>query len=414
MIICRLGFFIIIIVVTIITYITSIYPKTIDSLQLQKQPTRNYKKLNSNEHETNNSYDIIKHNPSNQLSNQTIVDLVTQSNLPKDLISYKRIPFIQSIDLHRYQLLFDDFKKHQELYYLDTNHPIICCDFVGGGFGNKMRSLLSTLLLAIMTGRTLMFCNSPVMLEYFTYQFPIANINMNYTEMSNTTILIQHRNMILKYGLSYLPDHIRAILRNDFVVIQSLYDYFPSLLSNSWFKNQYGSMIEKAFNNNTNPNLLYYYILSEIIRPSKEIQRKVDQFSDQYFKYENIIGLHIRTGNTTNRQEKYAPFERVKPITLINEAIRIREEITLLKSTAKIFLMTDNPVLKASLSSKYDYFVTFSSSIAHSKYFSIQNQSPEVIDSLVEMYLLSQCRIIIKSSGSSFSDMSKLIGGHIN
>ncbi len=76
--------------------------------------------------------------------------------------------------------------------------------------------------------------------------------------------------------------------------------------------------------------------------------------------------------------------------------------------------MTDNPVLKASLSSKYDYFVTFSSSIAHSKYFSIQNQSPEVIDSLVEMYLLSQCRIIIKSSGSSFSDMSKLIGGHIN
>ncbi len=160
--------------------------------------------------------------------------------------------------------------------------------------------------------------------------------------MSNTTILIQHRNMILKYGLSYLPDHIRAILRNDFVVIQSLYDYFPSLLSNSWFKNQYGSMIEKAFNNNTNPNLLYYYILSEIIRPSKEIQRKVDQFSDQYFKYENIIGLHIRTGNTTNRQEKYAPFERVKPITLINEAIRIREEITLLKSTAKMYILLFN------------------------------------------------------------------------
>ena len=100
-------------------------------------------------------------------------------------------------------------------------------------------------------------CNSPVMLEYFTYQFPIANINMNCihchccsnnidTEMSNTTILIQHRKMILKYGPKYLPDHIHEILEYNNVVIQSLYDYFPSLLSNSWFKDQYGTIIQKG------------------------------------------------------------------------------------------------------------------------------------------------------------------------
>ena len=231
--------------------------------------------------------------------------------------------------------------------------------------------------------------------------------------------------MILKYGLNYLPDHIQAILGHDLVVIRSIYDYIPSLLSNSWFNNQYGTMIKKAFNNNFKPNLLYYYILSEIIRPSKEIQRKIDQFSDLHFKYENIIGLHIRTGNTTNRQEKYAPFERVKSITLINEAIHIREEIIQLNSTAKMylllfyikdhcrFLMTDNPVLKASLSAKYDYFITYNSLVSHSGSISIQKPSPKVIDSLVEMYLLSQCRIIIKTSGSTFSDMSKLIGRHI-
>ena len=230
----------------------------------------------------------------------------------------------------------------------------------------------------------------------------------------------------MKYGLNYLPDHIRAILGHDFVVIRSIYDYFPSLLNNSWFKSQYGAMIRKAFNNNIKPNLLYYYILSEIIRPSKEIQMKVDEFSDQHFKYENIIGLHIRTGNTTNRQEKYAPFESMKPITLINEAIHIREEIIQLNSTAKMyfvalynrdhcsFLMTDNPDLKEGLSSKYSYFIIYNSLVAHSESFSIQNQSPQVVDSLVEMYLLSQCRIIIKSSGSSFSNMSKLIGGHRN
>ena len=125
--------------------------------------------------------------------------------------------------------------------------------------------------------------------------------------------------MILKYGPKYLPDHIHEILEYNNVVIQSLYDYFPSLLSNSRFKNQYGTIIKKAFNNNFKPNLLYYYILSEIIRPSMDIQRKINQFSYRYFKYENIIGLHIRTGNTTNRQEKVAYFERVKPITLMKQ-----------------------------------------------------------------------------------------------
>ena len=191
--------------------------------------------------------------------------------------------------------------------------------------------------------------------------------------MSNTTILIQHRNLVLKYGLNYLPDHIQEILGYHFVVIQSLYDYFPSLLRHYWFKNQYGAMIKKAFNNNIKPNLLYYYILCEIIRPSKEIQSKVDQLSDQYFKYENIIGLHIRTGNTTNRQEKVTYFERVKPRTLINEAVHIREEIIQMNNTAKMymllfsfihhcrFLMTDNPALKAA----YHQNILISSHIIH-------------------------------------------------
>ena len=62
---------------------------------------------------------------------------------------------IQNEDLYRYQLLFDEFKKHQKHYYLDTNQNFICCDFVGEGFENKMRRLLSNILLAIMTERTL-------------------------------------------------------------------------------------------------------------------------------------------------------------------------------------------------------------------------------------------------------------------
>ena len=95
----------------------------------------------------------------------------------------------------------------------------------------------------------------------------------------------------------------------------------------------------------------------------------------------------------------------------MNETNHIREKITQLNSTAKMymplfyikdhcrFLMTDNPDLKASLSTKYAYFITYNSIVAHSGSVSIQKPSPKVIDSLVEMYLLSQCSLIIKSSG---------------
>ena len=64
MIICKLGFFIIIIVVTIISYIPSIPPETTDNLQFRKQPTRNFTKQNSNESNIrNNKYMDDRNDP---------------------------------------------------------------------------------------------------------------------------------------------------------------------------------------------------------------------------------------------------------------------------------------------------------------------------------------------------------------
>ena len=77
------------------------------------------------------------------------------------------------------------------------------------------------------------------------------------------------------------------------------------------------------------------------------------------FEFKNSFTMRIRL--LIRKEEKVAYFERVKPITLINEAIHIRKEITQLNSTAKMyillfniidhcrFLMTDNPDLKVSI-----------------------------------------------------------------
>ena len=74
--------------------------------------------------------------------------------------------------------------------------------------------------------------------------------------------------------------------------------------------------------------------------------------------------------------------------------------------------MTDNIDLKKGLSLKYPYILTYNSTIGHSEKKLIQGYSQVAADSLIEMYLLSKCDIIVKTYYSSFGDTAKLIGGH--
>ena len=74
--------------------------------------------------------------------------------------------------------------------------------------------------------------------------------------------------------------------------------------------------------------------------------------------------------------------------------------------------MTDNAQIKHDLSSKYPYILTFNSSIGHSEKELLHGYSKVAADSLIEMYLLSKCDIIVKTYYSSFGDTAQLIGGH--
>ena len=76
------------------------------------------------------------------------------------------------------------------------------------------------------------------------------------------------------------------------------------------------------------------------------------------------------------------------------------------------FLVTNNVEIKQVMSSKYPYILTYNSTIGHSEKKLIQGYSQVAADSLIEMYLLSKCDIIVKTYYSSFGDTAKLIGGH--
>ena len=60
----------------------------------------------------------------------------------------------------------------------------------------------------------------------------------------------------------------------------------------------------------------------------------------------------------------------------------------------------------------YPFILTYNSTIGHSQGVSLQKYSKVAADSLIEIYLLSKCDIIVKSEYSTFGDTAKLIGGN--
>ncbi len=75
-------------------------------------------------------------------------------------------------------------------------------------------------------------------------------------------------------------------------------------------------------------------------------------------------------------------------------------------------MVTDNVKLKKQLSSKYPFILTYNSTIGHSEKVAMKEYSQVAADSLIEMYLLSKCDIIVKTYYSTFGAVASLIGGH--
>ena len=103
----------------------------------------------------------------NKLDERILSQLIEKSPI-RNLVSY-RIPKLlycwlfpgHTEDAHsllpgEYENVVKEFKKHQQQYYNNTTVPSICFDASKNGFGNKIRGLLSTLTLSMVTGRVFM------------------------------------------------------------------------------------------------------------------------------------------------------------------------------------------------------------------------------------------------------------------
>ena len=126
-------------------------------------------------------------------------------------------------------------------------------------------------------------------------------------------------------------------------------------------------------------------------RPKKSLQAIIDTY-----RKPNCIGIHIRRGD--NRKAiAHCPLSEF--IKQMNEELRVDPNVC-------FFLATDDPSSEKRLQAEFPGKIT-----VHRKQ-SLDRNSPQAIrDAVIDLYSLANCRKLIGSYWSSFTDTAAEIGG---
>lgn len=144
--------------------------------------------------------------------------------------------------------------------------------------------------------------------------------------------------------------HAEFMLNQNSLSLQSVYDLIPSFSENVWFKTKYAQELKDlniTSNYSTYGNVIYYDLLTNYVKLSKQLEDQIDHFSNEFFVSDLLIGLQIRTGKMPDRTERGAAFYRVSPSRYINEALRIREGLLSINITSKMYIsifIVSNPL----------------------------------------------------------------------
>lgn len=220
--------------------------------------------------------------------------------------------------------------------------------------------------------------------------------------------------------------NVTSLFEYNNIIIKTIFDCLPCIARNDWFFQKYHDVLNELGQlplSDMYSNPFYYYLLTKIIIPSERIQKQVNNYSDMYFKNTNVIGLQLRTGIFPHRTEHVVGFLAVNHTHMIQEAKRLYYDVVSMNYSAIVyissisllfyrFIVTDNIDMKYNLSNSYPFMITYNSTLDHSDKISLKGYSQAATDSLIEMYLLSKCDMIVKTPHSSFGNTSQFIGGH--
>lgn len=325
------------------------------------------------------------------------------------------------------------------------NNGTTACSYIvwlsSNGLGNRMVSIASTFLYAVLTDRVLLvnfeadmdrlFCepfpnSSWILPKDFpydnrkrlqTYERLLKNSEANSSIQVSSSFLyvdLQHRHD--EHDKLFHSDLSQALLHKIPVLILKSDQYFvPSLFMTPSFKQELSKMFPEK-------ETVFHHLGHYLFHPSNEAWGLISRFYQAYLaKADERIGLQIRVFNTTK-----TPYQTVMDqILACTLKHKVLPEVDMRKSVnIPSKNVTSKAILVASLHSEYAenlramYWTkpTVTGEVigiyqpSHDEYQKF-NDNIQNMKAWVEIYLLSLCDVLVTSSQSTLGYVAQSLGG---
>ncbi|MED6216099.1 hypothetical protein PIB30_004585 [Stylosanthes scabra] len=303
------------------------------------------------------------------------------------------------------------------------------------GLGNRMISIASTFLYAVLTGRVLLVKFEPDMHGLFCEPFqettwilpknsPIWNYENVETYKSVLAKVDKARNLtmdklllpsVLFINLLYLrgyPERYfhcdvnqEALKKVDVLIVQSGHYFVPSLFMTPSFSLELNKMFPEK-------NAVFHHVGRYLFHPSNEVWGQITRFYDAYLaKADERIGLQVRVFKATPKQSVMDLLLSCVIRNKILPEIDTRNSASNAKNTnhiLKAVLVTSlYPEFAENLRTMYFRGATITREVigvyqpSHEEEQKMNNNVHN-IKALVDMYLLSLCDVLVTTSASTF------------
>lgn len=224
-------------------------------------------------------------------------------------------------------------------------------------------------------------------------------LDVKYLETNLHNVSIED---LLKYDVVFFFNYVHPIFtKEDNVIINSYSD-----CNLSWIldKTNYYKDVQKYF---------------KLLKPITTIQEKINEVLIQFPENKkNIIGFHIRhwPNSWVSTHNKYIEGNDDKRIIIMNNAIKNNPDIKFFISTTDINIIKQ---LKSLYNEKIIYFENRFGLTDNDKYYTSNQQNSKGnisknLNGVVDLYLLSNCNLIIGDVCSSYSHVAPLLNTNAN
>jgi hypothetical protein len=253
-----------------------------------------------------------------------------------------------------------------------------------GGLCNRLRVVISALILAEHTGRKCSLLWKPYNLcnckysDLFSYDPIIDVIPIWYLKISRRLDLLPFRKVINKTGIIIDQGKLKEI---GWIIDACQYENYDYL----FFKDCYSDFIPSNLSPEEYKDKISYYL--QRLKPLKLIQKKLFDIPP------NTVGVHVR------RKDNHLAREvSTEELFIENMHHGVSEN-----QNVQFFLATDDPIVETRFKNIFhDRIIVYKKS-AYSR-----NQKEAIQDALVDLLLLSRCEKILGSYYSSFGDIASL------